>query len=169
MRPLSSNEDLRVELTLIKYRSNMYKHIILWLFIIFLGVSFGAGIYESRIVIPQWINIPTDQWPNTGLLFWVYVTTIPLTLLTILNAISAWRECSSIRSWWLSAVLLISIERIATFSYFIPGMIQLMSQSLPEAEIATKLTEWMLLNHGRHLLTFAGWMFAMKAFSMQKL
>lgn len=146
----------------------MYKRIILWLFVIFLGIGFGAGIYESRVVIPQWINIPPDQWPNTGLLFWVYVTTIPLTLLTVLNAMAAWRDNSSMRPWWLSSVVVIILERIATFSYFIPGMIRMMgSQALPETEIAAELAEWMLMNHGRHLLTLTGWLLALKAFSMQ--
>lgn len=146
----------------------MYKRIILWLFVIFLGIGFGAGIYEARVVLPQWLNIPPDQWPNTGLLFWAYVTTIPLTLLTVLNAIAAWRDHSSMRPWWLSSVVVIIVERIATFSYFIPGMIRMMgSQALPETEIAAELTEWMLINHGRHLLTFTGWLLALKAFSMQ--
>jgi hypothetical protein len=37
-----------------------------WLFVINLGVAFGAGIYESRVVIPQWVNIPPREWPNIG-------------------------------------------------------------------------------------------------------
>lgn len=146
----------------------MYKRIIIWLYVIFLGIGFGAGIYESRIVIPQWISIPPDQWTNTGLLFWVYVTTIPLTLLAVLNAIAAWRDNSSRRSWWLGSVAIIVVERIVTFSYFIPGMIRMMSSpALPETEIAADLTEWMFMNHGRHILTLAGWLLALKAFSMQ--
>lgn len=148
---------------------NKYKQIILWLYVIFLGVSFGAGIYESRIVIPEWINIPPDKWPDTGLLFWVYVTTIPLTLITILNAIAAWRDNSRRRSCWLSSIVIIMLERIATFTYFIPGMIRLMGSQIPEAEIASDLTDWMLMNHGRHLLTLAGWLLALKAFSKQNL
>lgn len=146
----------------------MYKRIIIWLFVIFLGIGFGAGVYESRIVIPQWIDIPPDHWPNTGLFFWVYVTTIPLTLLVILNTIAAWRDNTSRRSWWLGSAAIIVVERIFTFGYFIPGMIRMMSSSaLPEAEIAADLTEWMCLNHGRHILTLAGWLLALKAFSMQ--
>ena len=57
----------------------MWKDVVLWLFIINLGIAFGAGIYEARVVIPQWANIPPREWPNTGLMFWVYVTTVPLT------------------------------------------------------------------------------------------
>jgi len=146
---------------------NLYKRTIIWLYVILLGIGFGAGIYESRIVLPQWIHIPPDQWQNTGLLFWVYVTTIPLTILTILCAFAAWRDNSLMRSWWLSSVGVIILERIFTFSYFIPGMIRMMGpQALPETEIAAELTEWMFLNHGRHLLTLTGWLLALKAFSI---
>ena len=28
--------------------------VLLWLFVINLGVAFGAGIYESRVVVPIW-------------------------------------------------------------------------------------------------------------------
>ena len=51
--------------------------ILLWLFVINLGIALGAGIYEQRIVIPQWENIPPQEWPNTGIEFWAYVTTGP--------------------------------------------------------------------------------------------
>ena len=66
--------------------------ILLWLFVINLGTAFGAGIYESRVVVPQWQNTPPQTWTNTGLEFWVYVTTVPLTLLTLANVVAAWRE-----------------------------------------------------------------------------
>jgi hypothetical protein len=36
----------------------MWKEIVLWLFVINLGVAFGAGIYEAKVVIAQWENIP---------------------------------------------------------------------------------------------------------------
>lgn len=35
-----------------------WKHTVLWLFVINLGIAFGAGLYEARVVIPQWANIP---------------------------------------------------------------------------------------------------------------
>jgi hypothetical protein len=85
--------------------------IFLWLFVINLGVAFGAGLYESRIVLSQWLSSSGDSvlgWnaeaarrDNTGLRFWVFVTTIPLTLLTLGNLIVAWRAVGSVRGWWV--------------------------------------------------------------------
>jgi len=41
--------------------------VLLWLFVINLGLAFGAGIYESRVVVPRWMNMLPQTWPNTGL------------------------------------------------------------------------------------------------------
>jgi hypothetical protein len=141
------------------------KSLLLWLFVIDLGIACGAGLYEARVVVPQWADSPPHTWPNTGLMFWVYVTTIPLTVLTVANLIAAWMDSSTRRKWWLSAAASIVLERIATFSYFIPTMIGLTSSELPEAELKTTLSQWLLFNHGRHVLTLSGWLMALKAFS----
>jgi hypothetical protein len=70
------------------------KSILLWLFVINLGIAFGAGFYEARVVLPQWADLPPKDWPNTGILFWAYVTTVPLTLLVFANLIAAWFDKS---------------------------------------------------------------------------
>jgi hypothetical protein len=140
--------------------------ILLWLFVINLGIAFGAGLYEARVVIPQWANLPPKDWPNTGLLFWVYVTTVPLTLLTFANLIAAWLDKGGRRKWWLGAVLIVLVERLTTFSYFIPAMINLAASDLPDAEIAARLSQWLFFNYGRHLLTLAGSLMALKALSI---
>ena len=65
--------------------------VLLWLFVINLGIAFGAGLYEARIEFPQWLiysaesgyhwNAEVARQANTGPRFWVFVTTIPLTCL----------------------------------------------------------------------------------------
>jgi hypothetical protein len=142
------------------------KSILLWLLVINPGIAFGAGLYETRVVIPQWANLPPKDWPNTGLLFWAYVTTVPLTLLALANLIAAWLDKSVTRKWWLSAVFIVLIERLTTFSYFIPAMLNLAASDLPHAEIAARLSQWLFFNHGRHLLTLAGWLLTLKALSV---
>src|SRR3990172_12339001 len=137
----------------------MWKEIVLWLFVINLGIAFGAGIYEARVVIPQWGNILPREWPNTGLMFWVYVTTVPLTLLTIASLIPAWLSQGPMRFWYLAAVCIVMVERAATFSYFIPTMVRLMgTEGLADADVKAALSQWLLMNHGRHVLTLAGWL-----------
>ena len=142
------------------------RDILLWLFGLVLGISFGAGIYEGRIIVPQWENTAPEMWPNTGLKFWAYVTTGPLTLLTLASLVAAWRDQGPRRYWWLGAVAIAIAERSVTFSYFIPTMIRLMgTEDLPEAEVTATLSQWRRRNYGRHVLTLAAWLAAMKALS----
>ena len=139
---------------------------LLWLFGLILGISFGAGIYEGRIVVPQWENTPPQTWTNTGLKFWAYVTTVPLTLLTLASLVAAGREQGPRRYWWLGAVAITIAERSATFSYFIPTMIRLMgAEEMPEAEVKVTLSQWTRRNYGRHVLTLGAWLAALKALS----
>ena len=88
---------------------------LLWLFILNLGVEFGAGLYEGRIVFNNWLitspdstlhwNAEAARHDNTGLRFWVFVTTVPLRLLTLANLIAAWRAVGTLRAWWLAAAV----------------------------------------------------------------
>ncbi len=38
--------------------------VLLWLFVINLGIALGAGLYEARIVVPEWIDAPgaVPEW-----------------------------------------------------------------------------------------------------------
>jgi hypothetical protein len=142
------------------------REVVLWLFGLDLGIAFGAGIYEARVVVPQWEDTPPQTWPNTGLKFWVYVTTVPLTLLALASLVAAWQEQGPRRFWWLGAVAITVAERSATFSYFIPTMIRLMgTEDLPEADVKAALSQWRRLNYGRHVLTLAAWLAALRALS----
>src|SRR5262245_48540649 len=109
---------------------------LLWLLVLNLGVAFGAGLYEHRIVVPDWLrsdevgrhwNAAAARHDNTGLRFGAFATTGPLTLLAVANLIAAWTSSGAVRGWWLGASLLVLIDRAFTFSYFIPTMIGLMN------------------------------------------
>ena len=150
--------------------SRILRDALIWLFVINLGIAFGAGLYEARVVVPGWAAIRPDLWPNTGLMFWVYMTTVPLTLLTIANAVAAWQTRGPARAWYVAAVAIVFVERVATFSYFIPTMVRLMgAENLPQTEIAAALSQWQFINHGRHVLVLLGWLAALKTFSLPRL
>jgi hypothetical protein len=123
------------------------RDILLWLFGLDLGIAFGAGIYEGRVVVRQWEDTPPQTWPNTGLQFWVFVTTVPLTLLTLASLVAAWQDQEPRGYWWLGAFAIAVAEQSSTFSYFIPTMIRLMgTEDLPEAEVKASLSQWRRLN-----------------------
>ena len=104
-----------------------------------LGIAFGAGLYEHRIVVSKWItsgksgvhwNAEAVLRDDTGRKFWAFVTTVPLTLLTLANPFAAWRSSDAVRGWWLAAGLVALADRAFTFSYFIPTMVGLMGKGV---------------------------------------
>lgn len=148
----------------------------LWLFVVNLGIALGAGLYEAQILFPQWlVALPQSgyEWQaaaareaNVGLRFWIFVTTIPLTLLTLANAIAASRRRGSLRRWWLAAVGLAVVDRTMTFSYFVPTMLKLMGGNLAQAQAVAIALQWENLNVFRHLIVLLAWLAALKAFSL---
>jgi hypothetical protein len=146
----------------------MLKETLLWLFIIISG-SRSVQDFMKVGFIPTWEGSPPQTWPNTGLLFWAYVTTIPLTLLTIANAIVAWKTRGPRRRWYIAAVAIIITERAATFSYFIPTMDGLMgSEGLSQEVVDATLSQWLLLDYGRNGLSILGWLAALKTLSISR-
>lgn len=149
--------------------------IVLWLFVINLGIAFGAGLYESRIMVPQWLisspesgyrwNAEAARQANVGLRFWVYVTTVPLTLLTLSSLVFAWWTPDEVRSWWLAAGAAALVDRVMTFAYFIPTMLKLMrTETFQESEAVAKALQWVNLGLVRHAATLVAWLAALMAF-----
>jgi hypothetical protein len=149
--------------------------IALWLFVINLGIAFGAGLYEHRIVVSRWITFSAEggrHWnaeaarqDDTGRRFWAFVSTIPLTLLTLANLFLAWRSAEAVRGWWLAAAVAALAERVFTFSYFIPTMVGLM-RAPDSPESAATATRWANLNYLRHAIVLVAWLAALKAFAV---
>lgn len=148
--------------------------VLLWLFVINLGMAFGAGLYEHRIVIPDWIRLSEGEahWSaetvrrdDTGLRFWAFVTTGPLTLLTLANLYAAWRSAGEVRRWWLFAAVAALAERALTFGYFIPTMVGLMGAPDSPESVAIA-TRWSTFNYVRHAVVLVAWLSALKTFSL---
>jgi uncharacterized membrane protein len=147
--------------------------LLLWLFVINLAISVGAGLYESRIQVPEWIGQTEEGVPrwdaeaateaNTGLRFWAFVSTGPLTLLTIANLYFGWRARGEPRRWWLAAGAVALGERAFTFSYFIPTMIGLMGMPTGDPEAAAIATQWASLNNLRSALSVVAFLASLKA------
>ena len=151
--------------------------ILLWLFVINLGIAFGAGLYEQRIILPQWfsrssepgvrVNSAAMRGTDAGRRFWAFVTTVPLTLLTLANLVAAWESHGQRHAWWLGAAVITLVERIATFSYFIPTAIRLMrAETLPPATVEAMASQWMAVNYVRAALILLGWLAALKTLSL---
>ncbi len=152
-------------------------HVVLWLFVINLGIAFGAGLYEGRIVVPQWLsrsggsayrwNAEAARDANVGLRFWAFVTTVPLTLLTLASLVVVWWTPEVVRPWWSGAIAAALVDRAMTFAYFIPTMLRLMKdEASARSEAVAKARQWVNLGYIRHAATLAAWLASLKAFSL---
>jgi hypothetical protein len=150
-----------------------FSEILLWLFVIDLSIAFGAGLYEHRIILPQWfsgslktglrVNSEAMRRTDTG----PYVTTVPLTLLTLASLVLARQTQGALRGWWLTAAVFALMDRIGTFSFFIPKALKLMrADPLPDSRTAAMASLWMRLNRVSLAFGLAGWLAALKAFSL---
>lgn len=159
--------------------TDLLLQLILWLFVVNLGIAFGAGLYESRIMVPRWLVSTASgyEWhqsaarsANTGLRFWVYVTTIPLTLLTLASLVAClWAE-APVRGWWLGAAAAALVDRSMTFGYFIPAMLRLMqNETLSPSKAVESALQWVQLGYVRHAATFVSWLAALKALTLLSL
>ncbi len=148
---------------------------LLYLFVINLGIAFGAGLYEHRIVVSRWISVSAksgSRWnaeaarrDDTGRRFWAFVTTVPLTLLTLANVFIARSTSGPVRWWWLSAGLAALADRAFSFSYFIPTMVRLMrAVDSPASEAAA--ARWWHLNYVRHAIVFVAWFSALRVLAL---
>lgn len=148
----------------------------LWLFVIFLGIALGAGLYESRVEVPQWIKDTGSgyRWDaeaareaDSGLRFWAFVTTGPLTLLTLVNLVLAWRSRGVVRRWWLGAAAVSMADRALTFGYFIPTMLTLMTdEALGGPEAVDLAVGWAALDWIRHALSLLALLTALRALTL---
>src|SRR5206468_2896244 len=149
--------------------------ILLWLFVINLGIAFGAGLYEHRVALSKWISYSPESgahWnaeavrqDDTGRRFWAFVTTVPLTLLTLASLFAAWPPLGAFRAWWLAAALAALVDRLLTFAYFIPTMVRLM-KAPDSPESVAMAGRWRNLNYLRHAIILVAWLMSLQAFSL---
>lgn len=155
---------------------DLLSDLLLWLFVINLGTSFGAGLYEKIIILPIWftkspengyrVNAEAMRETDTGRKFWAGVNTVPLSLLTIASLVVSLQANGAKHCWWFSACIVVLMERIATFSYFIPKALKLMhAENLTEKKASRLISSWLFLNYFRNALILIGWLMALKALS----
>jgi hypothetical protein len=147
----------------------------LLLWVINLGIAFGAGLYEAAMMLPLWfpqphgerlgINSKFMREADAGRRFWGMVTTLPLTLLTLVNCYFALQATGSGRSSWLAAAAVVGLERAATFTFFIPVAVKFMRLESAATAADRKLAAtWIKLNYVRNAIVLLGWTGALHAY-----
>ena len=151
----------------------------LWLLVIFVGVQFGAGLYEKQAVVPLWAEVPPDQvvdqmltsgmW-TAGRAFWPFVSPV-VAVLAVVNLVVARRSPVDYRGWWLAGSAFMVAYAVFSYSYFVPQMLTLQSSggAWPAARVESTIAWWTGLNYLRMVIGAAGWLCALRALSLSAL
>jgi hypothetical protein len=121
-----------------------FHDVALWLLVIALGIQTGAGLFETRVLVPLWASSPPQSvlaylalpiLPDSGHRLWIFLT--PLTgIISLLNLIVAWLYTGPGRTWWLFAGASALFVIVVTFAYFIPVLLRLPDAAkMPEVQL----------------------------------
>lgn len=156
--------------------------IILWLFVVSLGIEIGAGLYEIFVIVPLWAssapdsviafyrhNIAApDMVINAGGRFWMFASPL-LTLLSVAVMLSGGRTNPGHRKWRRAAGGIVFLIMCSTFGWFVPNILMLQSEKVltMTPETVTNIAYWWShLNWLRAFLAIVAWLFALRALSI---
>jgi hypothetical protein len=156
--------------------------ITLWFFVVFLSIEVGAGLYETRVIVPRWSASPPDSvwaWADLratnaqvaidpGVRFWIYAA--PATGLSALLAFAfSFATKGAHRRWRLIGTILAMAVVAVSVIYFAPNIILLLgrnSHTLDGAKVTTLANQWVMWNYARAAIGVVAWLAALRAFSL---
>jgi hypothetical protein len=142
--------------------------LILSVFLLFVSLGMGAGLYETRVVYPNWAKEAFPATLGAKLIssgqagaarrFWPFVSPAAL-LLAFLNAYLAWQQAGAVRMVWLAASLIIIVKSVATYLYFAPTMMRSFEHAtgLETTKLRRMISQWTMLSPLRAAAEFIAW------------
>lgn len=145
------------------------------LFVTFLSFEAGAGLYETRVLIPLWSASPPEtirSWDSTLTTrsrerFWKLIHPA-LIFSAVATLATGWETPWKHRRWLLASTLASLIVEVASLTYFVPTLVKLLverGEELSDEEISKKVNTWVKLNGARAALGTAGFLAALRALS----
>jgi hypothetical protein len=145
-----------------------FQQTILSLFLFFIGIGIGAGLYEARVVHPNWAPNPSPATLGSKLIssgqagaarrFWPFVSPVAL-LLALGNVYLAWHQTGQLRHLWLTSSLSIIVKSVATYAYFVPMMMRRIehSQGMDGSALHRLICVWTTLSPLRIVAEAIAW------------
>jgi hypothetical protein len=146
---------------------------LLILFIFYIGLEIGGGLYETLVIYPRWKKDPTPETlaqnletsgQNAALRFWPFIS--PLSgLLSAINMVLALQSGGELKVLWFGAAFLIILKSVVTYLYFVPTMMRTFRRAetmdAKKLKIAVKL--WTSLSPIRAIFEVVAWIMALWA------
>lgn len=140
--------------------------IVLLLLTVTLGM--GGGLYEVLVIYPGWKQDPDPhtlraKLQSSGQIlaakrFWPLVSPAQV-LLSIINLVLAWNDTGGTHIYWLTAAIAVFLNRLATFSYFIPVMLRKIMQpeTVEPSRLKAIVKRWIALSPLRLVVELFAW------------
>jgi hypothetical protein len=156
----------------------MLGRLFLWLFVFFLCLDIGAGLYETRVIAPMWKSALVDHIPdaetylrlapNAGERFWIFITPL-LGLLALLTFVTGLKVKGAEKPWRLFASGLEFLMVACTLLYFVPNIRILLDpghHGLAPEVVAAKTQTWLAVNWLRVLVTLTALIAALRTLQL---
>jgi hypothetical protein len=137
-------------------------------FLLFVGLGMGGGLYETRVVYPNWApdagpatlgaKLISSGQAGAARRFWPYVSPAGL-LLAVVNGYLAWQQAGTVREVWLAASLVIIIKSVITYLYFVPMMMRRFEHAagIEPATLRQMISVWTALSPLRVIAELIAW------------
>jgi hypothetical protein len=143
-------------------------HIMLCAFIFLVGVGIGGGLYETRVVYPNWIHEATpgelaNKLASSGQAgaahrYWPLISPASAAL-AIVNVFLAWRQAGIVRDLWLMSSIAIVVKSIGTYGYFVPTYVRRIAkpEAMDRLTLGRLVRTWTRLSPWRVLVETFAW------------
>lgn len=142
--------------------------IALLLLLLTVTLSLGGGLYEVLVVYPNWrhnVDPSTlrDKLESSGQnlaakRFWPLASPAQ-GLLAIVNIVLAYNFVGPAHCFWLFASVIVFVNRLITFIYFIPAIIKISKpENIAQTKLQAMVNRWTALSPLRLLPELAAWL-----------
>jgi hypothetical protein len=144
------------------------EQLFLGVFIFSVGLGIGGGLYETRVVYPDWTRDPDPQTLGAKLIssgqaragrrFWPFVSPASM-LLALFNLYLAWQQTGSLRKIWFASAMVIVVKSISTYSYFAPTMMKTLerAEKMDRSILRQTVRTWAALSPLRVIAELFAW------------
>jgi len=158
------------------------EQMLLWIFTILCAIVIGGALYEMRVIVPLWAQVPPESvWefasqrannplytPNSGIRFWIFITPLHL-LISIVTFFVALKTRGARRRWLLVASAIFAVMHLSALLYFVPALDKLLTSraaNMDPAEVVSRVRWWVNLSWGRFVFGFIGLLSALRALQL---
>jgi hypothetical protein len=153
--------------------------VLLCAFIFSVGLGIGGGLYETRVVYPNWAKDPTPDRLSEKLIssgqagaarrYWPLVSPASA-LLAIVNMFLAWDQVGMVRDLWLMSSIAIVLKSLGTYGYFVPTYIRRIAKpnTMDAVTLRRLVRTWTRLSPLRIVVELFAWITGMWALLLSR-